>query len=175
MVTPHLLVGAAVAKLARRPQPAWPLAFASHFVLDAIPHVDAGGLYGQPDEGFTDAEVLTAAVDFMVGASLVGLLALPRYDRWLLLGGAFCGLLPDLVELVPGFGPWLGTWPGTAWYVRGHHGIQHILAPPPLALGIATQVITAVTAVWVIRHHWRRSALDTGGSRHSGRFRGWQV
>jgi len=37
VATPHLVAGAAIGKLFRRPWLAYPLAFGSHFLLDFVP------------------------------------------------------------------------------------------------------------------------------------------
>ena len=175
MVTPHLLAGAAVAKLARRPALAWPLALASHFVLDAIPHVHPASLFDGAETGLTDTAIVAGLLDVSLGVLLVAVLALPRHDRKLLLGGALCGFLPDLIDALPGIGPWLRTSPGTSVIGAGHHGLQHLLPPPPVWLGISTQIIVSVIAIWVVRHHWRPSGRQWKGKGHSARNRGWQV
>lgn len=43
MVTNHVLVGAAIGAVARRPVVAFTAGVVSHFVLDAVPHWGSGG------------------------------------------------------------------------------------------------------------------------------------
>src|SRR5947199_309584 len=40
LATPHLVTGAAIGKVLKRPALAWPVAFASYFLLDHVPHLD---------------------------------------------------------------------------------------------------------------------------------------
>lgn len=78
MATPHLLAGAAIGRaLHRRAWLALPTAFASHFVLDAIPHLGSNDLYGSPT-GFTIPEVSIALADFAAGSVLLALLTRRR-------------------------------------------------------------------------------------------------
>ena len=49
--TPHILAGAAIGKVLRRPWLAWPVAFVSHFLLDFTPHLDSHAVYGVEQGG----------------------------------------------------------------------------------------------------------------------------
>ena len=190
MCTPHILAGAAVAKLLRRPVLAYPAAFATHLALDVVPHLDAHGMFGVPHGGPTTAEAATAVADFVVGAALLVWLASGKGDATffparrepgplpgkrlrplfrrgardhaslpgkrllppfrLLLWGGFCGIVLDLVDNVPPWGPHFQTWAGTAWFSAFHHGIQHNLTPAQWPLGFATQAAVVALAVWVL-------------------------
>jgi LexA-binding, inner membrane-associated putative hydrolase len=90
LVTNHVLSGALIGALVRRPAAALPLAAASHFVLDAAPH------WGRWD---SDAHFLRVAIaDGLAGLGVMGaVLALaPRADRPALLAGMAGAALPDL-------------------------------------------------------------------------------
>lgn len=71
MATPHILAGAAVARLLQKPALAYPTAFASHFVLDMLPHVDARELVAGAEGAAAQAETLTVIADLMVGTTLL--------------------------------------------------------------------------------------------------------
>src|SRR5262245_29781011 len=90
--TPHLLVGAAIVKVIPDPAISLPLAFASHFVLDSIPHWD-----GSPKVPFSNKLIAGIIVDYIFGASLVFLLTtgLPNQEIFWL--GAFLATLPDFI------------------------------------------------------------------------------
>jgi hypothetical protein len=161
---PHMMVGMAVAKLSRRPALGLPLAFLSHFALDAIPHTNFPGLAGRSPSGVPMWEVFAVLMEVELALLLVLALAMRRHDRRLLVGGAIVAFLPDLVELLPVVGPQLATWPGTAWYVHLHHGVQRVLPPPPTFVGVLTQVVVTVAAIWTIRHHWRKTTRRTSAA-----------
>jgi hypothetical protein len=91
--TNHAVTGALVAIFINEPLLAVPVAFISHFVMDAIPHFDAG-----PDSPrlakivvFTD--VLSASILSLV----LALLLKSDISPWLVLACAFACMSPDLV------------------------------------------------------------------------------
>ncbi len=69
--TPHILVGAAIGKVLRRPWLAWPATFVSHFLLDFTPHLDSHGLFGVKHSGPTTPEAALGILDFAFGAWLI--------------------------------------------------------------------------------------------------------
>ena len=156
MATPHLLTGAAAgAVLHSRPWVALPLAFASHFVLDATPHLDSNDLYGSPT-GWTWPEVGIAVADFMLGCAVVLLISAGQPWRPMALWGAFCAIVIDPVNTIPPLSTWFVSWPGTAWLDRFHHGIQPYVSPDNLLLGFGTQALVIAGALWLL---WRRRGV----------------
>lgn len=124
-LTPHLVVGAAIGARVRRPALALPAAFASHFVLDTVPHFDIGWINGAN---------LSAAIDAGLGLVLCGVLVWST-GTWAPLIAALAAVLPDA--------------PGIKVYVEGAATIflPHLTAYPPW--GIATEVLTTAAAlVW---------------------------
>ena len=150
MATPHMMAGATIGRVLRRPWLAWPVAFGSHFLLDATPHVDSHTFYGVETGGPTVPEAAIGIADFVVGAVLICWLVRRHSDRRVVLGGALFGILIDLIEHTPLLGLWLDTWPGTAWIGAFHHGIQPRLTPADWPLGFGTQVIAMAVALYVI-------------------------
>jgi len=140
MATPHMVVGAAVGRALRRPWLAYPAAFASHFLLDFVPHIDSHALFGANHGGPTRLEGAAGVTDFLIGALVVGLVAARQPSRRVMIGSALFGILTDLAEYVPPFGPWFQNWAGTAWLTGPHHRIQHNLTPAHWGLGAVTQV-----------------------------------
>jgi hypothetical protein len=134
-----MVVGAAVGRVLRRPWLAYPAAFASHFLLDFVPHIDSHGLFGANHGGPTRWEAAAAVTDFLIGALVVGLAVARRPGRRVMMGAALFGVLVDLLEYVPPLGPWLRNWAGAAWLVGLHHRIQHNLTVAHWPLGAATQ------------------------------------
>lgn len=90
-ITNHALVGTAIALAIKQPAIALPLAFASHFVLDLVPHF---GYYGK---GFDEA-FKHKATYIEIGLSTVGFLVLLftfKYTVWLTAAAAILAMLPD--------------------------------------------------------------------------------
>ena len=94
LITPHVLLGAALTK--RTDSLVWgiPLAFASHFMLDAIPNWDVG---------LTSARNIGIVItDGIIALLLLRFLSLSRQgtcrDQALLWVGGFFGILPDLLS-----------------------------------------------------------------------------
>jgi len=146
----HMVTGAAIGKSVRPFWLALLAAFASHFALDFIPHIDTHGLFGGPD-GVTRAEALGALADVLLGLALV-LWATAR-QRWrrAAIWAAFVAVVTDLVDNVPPWGPHFQTWAGTAWFSHLHHGLQHNLARSQWMLGVPIQVVVLAAALWVTR------------------------
>jgi hypothetical protein len=161
MATPHMVAGATIGRIARRPWLASPAAVASHFLLDFTPHLDPHGLFGVPHGGPTRLEVTAGIADFVIGALLVGVLSVRQRHRGVMLGGALFGILIDLLEDVPPVGPWFKTWTGAAWLVGFHHGLQHNVSPAHWPLGFGTQAILLAICIPVCLH--RRRKRGTAG------------
>jgi hypothetical protein len=85
--TNHALTGAVIASVVGQPILAIPLAFASHFLLDSMPHF--GEEFGQRKR-FTKTVWM---VDFVLLSSFLVLLVLT--SNWLLLAGAVAAISPD--------------------------------------------------------------------------------
>jgi hypothetical protein len=164
----HLVTGAAIGKSVRPFWLAAVAAFASHFVLDFIPHIDTHGLFGVSGGGPTRAEVVGTLCDVALGVALVlwvtvarparagrhpGSLSLGTRQPWrrAAIWAAFIAVVIDLVDNVPPWGPHFQRWVGTAWFSHFHHGIQHNLARSEWALGLAIQVAFLGIAIWVTR------------------------
>ena len=147
--TPHILAGAAIGKVLRRPWLAWPAAFVSHFLLDFTPHLDSHAVYGVEQGGPTTPEAGLGTLNFVFGALLIVWLVRRQPDRRVVLGGALFGILIDLIEKVPPLGTWFRTWSGTAWLSVFHHSFQHNVTPAQWPLGIATQLVVVAIALGV--------------------------
>ena len=94
LITPHVLLGAALTK--RTGSLAWgiPLAFASHFILDAIPNWDVG-LTSAGNIGIVITDGIIALLLLIyLSSSMQG----RRREKTLLWAGGFFGILPDLLS-----------------------------------------------------------------------------
>jgi hypothetical protein len=128
----HALTGALIGLTVSNPVLAMPLAFASHFVCDAIPHYDLGG----PDKAKLFRSRRFVVEFLLLGAlgclALVVLLALAKPEHWFV--AAICAFLaasPDLFWF-PRFlsAQRTGTEkPLKNLFLRFHSGIQWLTGP----------------------------------------------
>lgn len=101
--TPHVAVGAAIASKIPNPFLAIPLAFASHFVLDAVPHwnphiVTETKKFGHPTKKSTTVIVIDSVLALTLG-SFIAYQALPNTGHAItILAASFASVLPDLAE-----------------------------------------------------------------------------
>jgi hypothetical protein len=115
LLTNHVLSGALIGALARRPAPAFAVGVASHFVLDAIPH------WG--DWGSQRRFMRVAVPDGLVSLAVMGALtaAAPPERRAAMLAGMAGAALPDADKPAK---MWLGRSPFPAAFDRFHSRIQ---------------------------------------------------
>ena len=115
LLTNHVLSGALIGALSRRPLPAFAAGVASHFVLDAIPH---WGQWGSRSE-FLHVAVCDGLVSL---ATMGAFTAVSPPDRRLaVLAGMAGAALPDLDKPTLLWFGW-SPWPGPV--NRFHMGIQ---------------------------------------------------
>lgn len=146
---PHTIVGAAIAAKVGNPALALPLALASHFVLDPIPHWNPH-LYTELKK---DGKVSNRSKLFMIGDVVISLLLgsfiafkmLPNITLFIVvLLGAFIAVFPDLIKapfyLLGAKNPWL------ARYVEIERSIQG--ETNNAIFGILTQLLVAGAGFW---------------------------
>ncbi len=115
LLTNHVLSGALIGALARRPLPAFALGVASHFVLDAVPHWGEWG---------SQRRFLRVAVpDGLISLAAMGAIAAasPSDRRLAVLAGMSGAVLPDLDKPSK---LWFGRSPFPAAVDRFHARIQ---------------------------------------------------
>lgn len=142
LTTPHLLVGAAIGSQFHNPYIVVPVAVASHFVLDGIPHLM--GIVEVHD--LDKKDLVLVASDVILGISLVYILSHSSVDPGMIYLGAFSAMVPDFHHSFQAlFGPnRLKKY--TSFHLRFHYKKKMSLLP-----GIATQVLTVLLAgvfVW---------------------------
>ena len=115
LLTNHVLSGALIGALARRPLPAFTAGVASHFVLDAMPH------WGKWDSKRHFVRV--AVRDGLVSLAAMGALAAvsPPDRRLAVLAGMAGAAIPDLDKPAK---LWFGRSPFPPAFDRFHMGIQ---------------------------------------------------
>lgn len=147
---PHVLVGAAIAAKVGNPALALPLAFASHFVLDLIPHANPS-IYKPTKAGLPlparikQIIVADSFLALVVGLTL-GATFLPDVTKAsVVVLGAFFAVLPDVLEIPYYF--LKNRHPLMVRYVELSHSLQ---TNAPLIPGTLTQVVISLAALWWI-------------------------
>lgn len=144
----HSATGAALAIATGQPAIALPLAFASHFVLDALPH------HGHPGNGgYPEALKHKKLTFFSLGYEAIGLPIL----IWLLIGQSWFVWLAAVLAVSPDL-----KWPYRYWFFerkgleppkldklsRFHQWIQWCERP----WGIVVEILYSMGILWLI---WR--------------------
>lgn len=148
---PHVLVGTAIAVKIGNPALALPLAFASHFVLDLLPHTNpsiyARAKAGLPLESRIKKLIFIDSSLALVIGSLIAATVLPDTRRAIIiLLGAFLAVLPDVLEIPFYF--LKSRHPLMVKYVEFSRSLQN---DAPLVPGTLTQIVVSLAALfWLI-------------------------
>jgi hypothetical protein len=129
VITPHMLAGAGLGQMASTRKRAFLIGFISHFVLDRIPHTDYDISYRR-----------ILALDL---TTMIYMLWLYRHHRSIF--GAIGGITPDI--LVHGQEFFNFKIP-----VKDLHNLNHTQYRPKPLIGISTQVITALLALYLLKN-----------------------
>jgi hypothetical protein len=152
---PHLAVGALTGRVVRRAWLALPLAFASHYALDALPHA----YFSLREGGQLPLKLALVTIDGVIGVALVLWIARGQPHRRVILGAALAATLVDLMNPVTSVGRWLAETPGPAWLMSMHmQGAWHVPFGRQWLLGFgpaaAVLVLTALAA-WALNARGR--------------------
>lgn len=145
---PHAVVGAAIAVKVSNPALALPLALASHFVLDLIPHWNPHlnreiAKYGKITKQ-TKVILVFDVIASLCAGFYIASTALPDTNRFgVIIVGALFGVLPDLAEapyfLIGSRNKWLKK------LVRFQSSIQLNV---PIIPGLLSQILVLAAAFW---------------------------
>jgi len=148
--TPHVVVGAAIATKVVNPALAIPLAFASHFVLERVPHWNPHlntetERYGQPTPQSTKI-VIIDVITSLISGGYIAYQALPNTTlAFTILAACFFAVLPDLLE-----GPYFFLKMRNETIRRWIKFQKSIQIDAPIIPGLTTQIITIIAAFWWI-------------------------
>lgn len=140
-VTNHAAVGALIAITLKEPALVLPLAFVSHYVLDALPHFGYPGGGGLGEAFKHRLTLIYGLVDFILA---VVLLFIIWHSGWLMYAAAALAVAPDAANLYRYFRRekrGLSKPSQGIWLSRLHHKIQWWQKPSGLAIEL---VFTAV-------------------------------
>jgi hypothetical protein len=145
--TAHALVSGAIAASIHQPELALPLAFASHFFMDTVPHWDFGTNWRGRSKAITGA---IAIADTLLGFTVAYFLFRGKVSIPVLFAAVSLGNLPDWMEA-----PYYiffarpdkktltkesGFWETLTYKIYRAENVFHTKAQAPL--GIITQVVT---------------------------------
>jgi hypothetical protein len=148
--TPHVIVGAAIATHVVNPALAIPLAFASHFILEKVPHWNPHlnsetEKYGRPSKQSTYIVI----ADVITSLALGGYVASRAIPDWghtaTILAACFAAVLPDILE-----GPYFFLNMRSEIIKKWIKFQKSIQVDIPIIPGLITQVITVLLAFWWI-------------------------
>ena len=148
--TPHVIVGAAIATKVVNPALAIPLAFASHFILEKVPHWNPHlnsetEKYGRPSKQSTYIVIADVAASLALGG-YVASRALPDWGQTAtILAACFAAVLPDILE-----GPYFFLNMRSEIIKKWIKFQKSIQVDIPIIPGLITQVITVLLAFWWI-------------------------
>lgn len=146
--TPHALVGAAIAVKIGNPALAIPLAFASHFILEKIPHWNPHlnyetEKYGKPTRKSTIITTVDSTLALVLAGS-IALNALPDISRTItILLTTFASVLPDVIE-----GPYFFLGLRNKTIKRWIAFQKSIQEDTSLVPGLLTQLLVVIAALW---------------------------
>ncbi|MCX6811110.1 MAG: hypothetical protein NT039_00230 [Candidatus Berkelbacteria bacterium] len=147
----HTLVGAAIGSQIDNIPVVVGLAIASHFVLDFLPHVDAGT---EIKKGGLRPIVkyFLAMIDIFAALIIITLIlfARPHLNREAVIIGALTALLIDIIFCVPIWEPWVEkTWPFSMIY-KFHNDIHRPLSKYQYNIGIPLQLAIIAVSIWLL-------------------------
>ncbi len=145
--TPHVFVGAVIASKIPNPLIAIPLAFASHFILETVPHWNPHlntetEKFGKPTKKSTIITIVDSTVA-LVSGSLIAWQALPNTNQAILiLACCLASVLPDLLEA-----PYFFLKIRTAWVKKWIKFQKSLQNDTSFYWGFLTQTATILAAV----------------------------
>ncbi|MEK7112425.1 MAG: hypothetical protein AAB875_03785 [Patescibacteria group bacterium] len=150
METPHVVVGAAIATKVVSPALSIPLAFASHFLLEKVPHWNPHlntetEKFGRPTKQSTYI-VLADVIGSLILGGYIASRAIPDWGHTAtILAACFASVLPDVLE-----GPYFFFNMRSEIIKKWINFQKSIQADTSIGPGLLIQVITIAAAFWWI-------------------------
>ena len=150
-ITPHILAGAALATKTESYPVAFLLGFASHFVLDAIPHLDPGTFFeisGDEDKPWPAWVYLMAILEFIIIGLIFYFLFHNRPDFAIMSVGALGGIAVDIIDNNPL--KFIHKWPIFKQLHTFHEFIHYDLPIDKWYWGVLIQLIIIGGTIWYL-------------------------
>lgn len=147
---PHVLLGAAIAVKFQNPVIAIPVSFASHFVLDLLPHWNPHinrevEKFGKPARKSVAIILVDSTLALIIGTTIAFTKGTDTLLFLTILASCFAAVLPDVVE-APYYFMGKKTFVIEKW-ISWQKSIQNDVAPIP---GLASQLAIIVASLWWI-------------------------
>lgn len=147
IITPHFLVGVAIASQVPETGPAVMAAITSHFILDSIPHTDL--LFAKKYLKWVN--ILPKLLDVALLLVLFLILIAPAHRGYYFLIG-LAALLPDILKIPEIFWPKLYQAPLMKEFHHWHVDIlQSRNKQVSLFWALLPQVLVAIAAIYIIK------------------------
>ncbi len=148
----HVLVGAAIGSETNNIPVIVGLAVASHFILDALPHVDQGLEKNGKDYFKQNTKYFLAAVDIAISLVLIVFILTLKstLDRSSIIIGAVSGLSIDLIFNIPWWENFMKRTPILKSIYFFHKDIQEPLKKYQFVFGLPLQIIIIVVSIWIL-------------------------
>lgn len=154
ILAPHMMVGGIIGDLVDNIPLALLIGIISHFVFDAIPHLETStfkSYFGRKEgDKLVKAEMIFEVFEIIIGLILIYFFWKNHQYQWPIFFGALGAILPDLIDNVP-FWSWkLRKYPifkQTHWL---HENLHFDLKPRYWYLGLPVYIviILALIMVW---------------------------
>ncbi len=148
--TPHVVVGAAIATKIPNPLISIPLAFASHFILEQVPHWNPHlntevKRFGRPTRQSTAIVALDVACSILIGFFIASQVLPDMGHAISILLACFASALPDIIE-----GPYFFLGIRSKIIKRWIAFQKSLQADTDLIPGLLTQLAVVAAAMWWI-------------------------
>ena len=156
----HIVTGAATGALCRRAWIAVPVAFASHFALDQIPHSCFNML---SETALSKPISLLVSVGKIAGfAAIVAaiVLAWRLPARWVSLAAAVAAFLPDPLCYWQPINQWFALLPGSCLVPWAHRAFHCDVTRTHVLLGFATQAVVIGLGLYVLARKKPRTLVS---------------
>lgn len=148
--TPHVVVGAAIASKIPNPLIAIPLSFASHFILERVPHWNPHlntekKKYGKITQASTNIIIVDVCLSLIFGFYIASKSLPNSFHVATILAASFFAVLPDVIE-----GPYFFLNMKSEFIKKWIAFQKSIQVDTTVIPGLLTQVLTIIAAfAWI--------------------------
>lgn len=154
-ITPHILVGSALASAATTNLPiAFLIGFFSHFILDALPHVDPGTFFCSKDPTKKETEswplwiYIYAILEFVIASLVLFFLFKNKANFEIIVVGGIGGITVDILDNNPL--RFMRQWPILRQIHWLHQKLHYDLPQDKWYWGLPLQIIIMGVCLWYL-------------------------
>jgi len=150
LLTPHILVGAAIGTVFSSWPPVVVCAFLSHFLLDAIPHTEGCTFTSEKDDSPTKTDWIVAGIDITFVIVILSYLLWNRTDYFLPIVGGIFASITDFIDNVPLWNIYTRKLPVFRQIHQIHQYVHYELSPKYWPIGVLTQLIITILMIGIL-------------------------